>query len=386
MSTFIISPINSLTFKKLDGLLPNFNNTLDRFDRFSDSVNMPECQRFLYSETITTQIRTDFDTITAKLIDSNQSETSLIVNEVSTYVNYSFYNFEISGQSIGDYKVLVTGVKDAETVVFESEPFKLVAGTSTRITGGEVKLIEGYKRVKYYNNDPSSFFIDYSTGIEHFFWIPAEIYWINPSGEVDVYNNLDNKEKLEQTNFRNLMLKSRPMLRHLILKLSESSSMDSFTINDVEYVMPEVLEPVYYGDANLGTVETQIEERFTVGVNSDDEGFSCEQEIIDGGLVMNIGVDNLSDGSKELTVQEGYRVRFIDWRLVSGTSATINIGTTPGGDDITKNKTISTIGDQQTIERSVVMNWDGTGIVYITKTGVGSVIDIWLTTITFKGE
>jgi len=385
MSTFIISPINSLTPKKLDGLLPNFNNTLDRFDKYTDSINVPECQKFLTSETIPTQIRTDFDTITATLIGEDGGQSNLPVTEVSSYSNFSFYNFYITGQGVGKYRVIVTATKDTETVNCEFEPFELVSGTSTRITGGEVKIIEGYKRVKYYNSE-NEFYIDYSTGIKHFIWIPAELYWINPLGEVDVYNSLDNKEKLEQTNFRGILLKSRPMLRHLFLKFSEASSMDYFAINDVEYILPEVLEPSYYGDANVGTIEVQVEERFTVGINSDDEGFTCDQQIIDGGLVMNIGQDNLSAGTLELTVLEGYKVKSIDWRLKSGTSATVKVGTTVGGEDLSRPKTSTVALDPVSIEKSKILDWDGTGTVYITKTGVGAVIDFWMTLITFKGE
>lgn len=389
MSTFIISPVNSLTFKKLDGLLPNFNNTLERFDGYKDSINAPDCQKFLNSEVITTQLRTDFTSITATLIDSSGNQTNLTVTEVSTYPNYSFYNFDVSGLSNGQYYIRVEGIKVAETVLFESELFELVSGRAIRTTGGEVRIIDGYKKVKYYNNGASSFYIDYSTGIEHFFWIPAEIYSLTPTGEIDIYNNLDTKEKLEQTNFRALTFKSRPILRHLMLKFSEASSMDYFSINDVEYILPELIEPQYYGDANQVTIETQIEERFTVGVNSDDEGFTGEASTGGGGdttesLVMNIGQDNLSAGTKELTVPAGYAVRFIDWRLVSGSSASVKIGTTPGGNEITREKTLETIGAKQSIARTEVINWSGTGTIYITKTGVGSVIDIWLTLTTFK--
>lgn len=384
MSTFIISPLNSLTFKELDGKLPNFNNTLDKWDVYKDSINVKECQKFLNSETITTQLRTDFTTITANLIDSSGNSTALTVTEVSSYTNYNFYNIEVSGQSNGKYYIIVSGTKDAETRNFESEWFELVSGKAIRTTGDEVRIIEGYKRVEYYNFDPSSFYIDYSTGIRHFFWIPAEIYAINPLGEVDVYNNLDNKEKLEQTNFRALTIKTRPILRHLMLKLSEASSMDYFAINDVEYVLTEVLEPSYYGDANLVTIETQIEERFTIGINSDDEGFTADQFIIEGGLVLNIGKDDLSAGTLELTVPEGYAVRFIDWRLTAGSSATVKIGKTPGGVEIMRDKTLTIIGEKQSIAKTDIVDWDGTGTIYVTKTGVGSVIDIWLTLTTFK--
>lgn len=388
MSTFVISPLNSLTFKKKDGLLPNFNNTLDRFDVFIDAINVKKCQKFLSSETIKTQIRTDYETITAKLYDLSENETVLAVNEVSTYTYYSFYEFEVTGQPDGVYKIIVTGQNDGDPdVLFECEPFELVTGEVVAFQGNGVRLIPGYKKVVYYNNK-NTFYIDYSTGIKHFVWIPAITFKLIPVGEIDVYNNLDTKEKLEQTNFRSILFENDQIPRHLAIKFIESSSMDYFAINDTEYIVPEIPEITYYNDSNLVTMSLSIEERFTIGVNSDDQGFETtpggDPIIIDTDLVMVIGENNLSAGTAQYAVSEGYAVRHLDMRLVSGGAATIKIGTTPGGDEISKEKTLNAPGDKLTIDRSYVLNWDGTGTVHITKTGVGSVVDVWLTTIKFR--
>lgn len=371
--TFVISPVNDLTFKLIDGELSNYNNTLDNNDTYRNSVNNISFQKFLTTDSVKVQLRTNYDTITAKLYGSNNIPTSVPVVLKTTYTDFKFYEFILSGLSADRYRMVITGTDGVyDDLEFRSEPFEIVADFGK----------EDYLKVEYYN-DENSFFIDYSTGITHFFWISAVNFKINPKGEIDVYNNLDNEEKLEETNFRVYSFESKEIPRHLALKFSEASSMDNFSINGVDFIRNPKPELEYQGNSNLVLLRAELTEKFSVGVNSDDRGFECVTLEPQEGLVVNIGAEGVS-GTPQYTVPEGYAVRFLTMRLKTGSSATVDVGTTPGGDEITKAKVLSVIDDPLDIDRSKLVDWDGDGTVYVTIVGVGATIDFWMTAISFK--
>lgn len=372
--TFLISPVNSLTFKNFDGLLPSYDNTLDANDTYMNSVNSPSCQKFLSDDVITTQLRTDYDTVVATLYGSDDLPISVTVTLKTSYTDYDFYEFVLSGLANDVYRMVVTAVKSGyDNVEWRSEFFSIVDDFGN----------EDYLKVAYYN-DENSFYVDYSTDIQHFFWIPAINFKINPKGEIDVYNNLDNEEKLEETNFRVYTFESKQILRHIALKFVEGSSMDNFKVNDVEFIRNPKTEFEYLSNYNHVLINSELTQKYSVGVNSDDQGYATVEQEISEGLVMNIGQDDLSAGALELTVPDGYAVRFADWALKSGTSASVKIGTTVGGDEISRLLTSTVVDEPVSISTSDVLNWDGTGTVYVTKTGVGAIIDFWLTLITYK--
>lgn len=402
-ATLIISPLNGITYKEVNNLLPNFVNTLSCDEDFNGIVNENYVQKFLTSETIITQLFSDYDTIEAYLIDSSGTKTELTVSLVKqsvdkiTFEVYSYYEFSIVGRPEGKYSVAVKGIKSGEeNKYFNSEPFEITKGiTGYRYahadgTKKEYQYIPNHIRIVASNTDSNYVYWgeDRITGnpFEVKIWIPGTNRKQQPGGEIDVYDNLGNLAKLEQISQRIYELKTDDIPVHLALKVNELAALDFFSINDEFYVSEENGENEYFGNYNGSVLTMALTQKFVVGINSDDRGFTIINENEMASIIPK-QINNAS-GSQQLTVDGGYSLNQITLALEQGTSADITIGITPGGNELMRTETINTANPIKNIARNYVnlIDQDASFTVYIDISGVGASATVILQTILNKQQ
>jgi hypothetical protein len=376
MSTFIISPLNSIEYKKRDNALPNYNNTLQ--SEIEGKTNEAYCQKFLSADNVRTQIKTDYQTVTATLIDEAGTETSLTVTEVSTYTDFSFWEFVFTGQSTGYYYIKIQGTDPAfDTVNYQSEPIEIV---EPYIAHNGANIIQDHLKIRHYNRE-NNFDLDYSTGIEHILWIPAELFEAVSGGEAEIYNNLGNETKLQETNQRIFTLKTDPIPRYLFLKINEGASQDFFEVNTIEYVTNDKGEPEYSNDYTLVSFSANLTDRFVVGLNSDDQGFVCPD--IETGEIMLLEELN-AFGTFQLQVPAGYAIEWIKLFKQTGTQATIDMGWSPSGTDILDGAVLTDSRANEYSRLTRIVGEASAGTIYGEVSGVGATVNIYIQLVKFK--
>jgi hypothetical protein len=401
MATFIISPLNSLEFKEVNNLLPNYANTLLCDVAFDGVVKSEYKQKFSQSQTIITQMFTDFDTRVATLVDSLGNQTNLPVtlikqatDEVTGEIQ-SYYEFSVAGQSEGVYYVTVKGTKSGEpNVYFQSENFEIVEGLKGYRRGTdevfEYEYIPNHLLIESSNTE-NQFDLYYGSDrlsgdpFESAIWIPAVDYKVQPGGESEVYDNLGNLAKLKEISQRVFELRSSSIPRYLAMKTHELASLDYFRVNNIQYVSEEKGENEYFANYTDGVLTMNLTQAFVVGINSDDQG----RAIIDTDMAT-VEIKKIlnASGSQQLVVSGGYSLNQITLVLESGTQADVKIGSTPSGNEIMRTESVTTGTPIKNLARNYVNQADEEAAftAYIEITGVGASATVYLQTIINKQE
>lgn len=400
MATFVISPLNSIEFKVVDNLLPNYSNTLSYNEEFEGIVKSGFKQKFMTSETITTQFRSDYENFTAILTDSFGNSTNLPVALIKQATNqitgvvYSYYEFYVVGQTAGCYKIDVKGTKNGEpNKYFTSEWIEIVQGLKGyryTIDGAlEYEFIPGHFKIESKNNE-NNFNIYWGSDrisgdpfVSHV-WCPGKNRNAQPGGDIEVYDNLGNLAKLQEISQRSFEMRTDIIPRYLAFKINELAGLDFFQVNDIEYVNEENGEIEYFSNFADGILTLTLTQAYVIGINSDDSGINL---ITDSKMasIENKVLTNTS-GSQQLTISGGYSLNQITLVLESGTQANIKIGSTPAGNEIMRTETITSSNPILNIARNYVNQSDNNAsfIAYIEISGVGSSATVILQTIINK--
>lgn len=327
----IISNLNSIRFRKVDSSYPNFNNTLLEDELFYNDKIENYCQRFLSTDTITVQVRSDSDTVpTVTLYENDNTSHSLTTTLKSSYDQNDdgtndlfFFEFEID-MSAYDSRNYVKVTQGSDTYV--SEPFESSADLLTELQNGKALMLE------YYNED-NAFGVDFSTDITYKLYVESILKDYEFGGDSLVYDNQNELTKLKETAARLLNFRTLHIPRYLSEIIRLASSCDNLVVNGVSYVredLPEV-EPVEGN--NLVEYSMVLNDKEYLGVNSHDVGFDCDTVTTTGGEIM-IQTEENASGSVSFSVPAGYQVHTIRAQWVSGTSVEIKLGTTIGGNEL----------------------------------------------------
>ncbi len=403
MASFIITPINALTFKDVNGLLPNYSNTLLCDEDFEGAVNSRYVQKFLASNNIRTQINTDYDTddigttIEAILVDSNGNQTPLVVNKIKQDVHNDDtkdinYEFATTGQAVGIYSIGTKAVKSGELNIYtQSEPFEIVAAvTKFRQaldgTKFDYEIIPEHYEVLANNTDNQPFTYWGSDRLigdpfECKIWVPGVLYKPQPAGETDVYSNQGNLSKLKSISQRVKELKTSAIPPHLMYKISEFSDLDTFYVNNEQFVSEDKGEAEYFGNYTDPIFTISLTQKSVVGLNSDDQGKTCIDNEDMAGIEVKVAPD--VSGTDELIITGGYALNLTTATLTQGTSATFKIGSTPGGNDIVRETVLTGLGFVKYVSKTYINkdNIDASFTAYITVTGVAVLVEIRMQTI-----
>jgi len=365
---FIISPESSFRFAIRDSLLPNYDNQLYQEREQAGLKIIPNhCQLVNNGDERTIQIRTDYDgAITAVLRDNSDNSTAVLtVTEKKTYTSFSTYEFTHTFNANGSFSIIVNGADSIQDAVeYESELIDVA-------TEHKYTLL-----VKFYN-DTNTEFVDYSTGIQHFMRIPSRI----PDGEdetdQDIYDKQNQKTKTYAATTFNGELTTGELPEYKKRQLRLASNLFFFFVNDKQYTVTE-LSSERFGKSTTQQMTLICAEYVTPGVNADDSGQSVIPEPEDMENTYPINLEGVS-GSQQLTVAANYLPEIIIFVLKTGTSGTVKVGVSIGGDEVSSPKPVTTASPVYTLGREYLKSlaqYENSFILYFTIVGVGVTVDI----------
>lgn len=398
----LITGLNSIQFVSVDNLLPNPENTLSKDIKFDGVVNAFKCQKFLDSETITTQIKTNYliadgNTLTAIITDESGNQTALSVNLIASFTDEldndrisAFYQFDVVGHSVGRYTIEIKGVYEGSAKYKQSEPFELVEGVTDfrRVLDNSFayRTIPNHFKLTASNIDNQPFNY-WDEGFEVSVWVEGVVGKPQVGGEVNTYNNLGNETNLETIHQQIYELKTSDIPQYFSNKIQMLLGLDSSAINDIQYVIKENGETEYFSNYTDGVLTISLTQAFIEGINSDDQGFA----IPTSGDMESIEIKKITNasGSCQLAISGGYALNQITIIRESGwgTVVTVKIGSTPGGHEIMRDEVFDNDRIVGNIARNFVNKDDPLSeefTAYVEISGVGSSATVILQTIINK--
>ncbi len=371
----IIPFANPIRFRKVDVNYPHFDNTLTANERFFNDSIFTYCQRFLETDTITIQIKSTSSTVpTVKLYDSENTETTITAALITSYdqdgdtvYDLFFYEFSVSMNTLTDEHYLKVSQNGIEYI---SEPFKADSELLTELQNGEALKIE------YYNSD-NALQVDFSTGITFKLYIEATLKDYGFGGESSVYDNQDELTKLKETMTRLMTFRTIEIPRYLAETLRIASGFDVFVINGVSYVREDLPEIAPVEGSNLVEYSMTLNDKEYLGVNTHDIGFNCDESVIIISDIMNLTELNAS-GSVPLVVPAGYLIHVIRAIWVSGTSVSVKLGQTVGGDELVYPISLNSGYTKETVSIHADEDRENDTTIYATITGGVANIDVQL--------
>ena len=359
----IISQLNSIRFRKVDGNNPNFDNTLLQDEKFWNDSIFTYCQRWKNTDTEKVMIESDSDTVPTVIATKADNTTEVITASlVTSYdqdndsVNDLFYFTFSVDFSLFTLETYITVTQGA--VVYKSEPFKGDSNLATEISNNNVLVIE------YFNVD-NAFGIDFSSGagsITYTLYVESKLKDYDFGGELSVYDNQSEFTKLKETVQRIFAFQCENIPRYLAETLRLASSVDNFAINDISYVRQDLPELTPIEWSNLVDFNMTLNDKEYLGINSHDIGFDCDTT---GGNDMVLSQDNAS-GSVTFSIPAGWQVHTLRAQFVSGTPE-IKLGLSVGTDELVYPFTLgsgeSTVAIHGDVDRDTTTN------IYATVTG-----------------
>jgi len=371
----IIGFANSIRFRKVDSNYQNFDNTLTSDEKFFNDTIFTYCQRFLETDTVKIQIKSNFATVpTVKLYNSENNSVDLECILVS---NYDQDNDTVDDLFFFEFTVSMNGVTDEHYLkvtqlgeTWQSEPFKADSELLTELETGEAMVIE------YYNTD-NALQIDFSTGFTFKIYVEGCIKDYGFGGESSVYDNQDELTKLKETMSRLMTLRTLYVPRYLAETLRIASGFDVFVVNGVSYVREDLPEITPLESTNLVELSMTLNDKEYLGVNTHDIGFNCDLINVVTGEIMILTQLNAS-GSVSFVVPAGYLIHTMRAEWVSGTSVEIKLGETLSGDEFVYPFNINSVNIKMTTAIHADASRGADTTIYATVSGGVANIDIQL--------
>jgi hypothetical protein len=227
MALFSISPVNSLSFVKIDTNKENYTNTV--FQNINKSFGKtPYNQMINNGDILTIQIKTDYSNVTAWLYNIlTGTITSLSPAIVTTYTDFSFWEIPITFTDNGFFKMFISatlsGVANKDYV---SEVIEV------RDSWDDQSVVN----LQAYNNENTGE-VDYSTGIVHFFNVYGLLYLSDIGGNEEFYNNFGIEERTYAENQTIYELSIEGIPYYLCRQIIYCSKLDRFFINGIEFII-----------------------------------------------------------------------------------------------------------------------------------------------------
>jgi len=366
---------NSIRFRKVDANYTNFDNTLTANERFFNDSIFTYCQRFLTTDTVTIQIKSNSATVpTVKKYNSSNVESTITATLVSSYdqdndtVNdLFFFEFDIPMAGLTDEQY-ITVLQGSE--LWKSEPFRADSELLTELQDGEAMLIE------YYNTD-NALQMDFSTGLTLKLYVEGCIKDYGFGGESSVYDNQDELTKLKETMSRLMTFRTLYIPRYLAETIRIASGFDVFVVNGISYVREDLPEISPVEGSNLVEFSMTLNDKEYLGLNTHDIGFDCDTINVTTGEIMILTELNAS-GSISFTVPAGYLIHTMRADWVSGTSVEVKLGETLNGDELVYPFEINSVSVKLTTAIHADVDRDENTTIYATVSGGIANIDIQL--------
>lgn len=378
------SVLNSVTFKYLDGGVPNKWNTLHADRKQGGFTVLPYCQRYNKDDIIYLQFESDSATVpTIQVFYPHLKETitgvlgSTIVGSEDTRY---YYNFEIEMDSTYyDKNFYFVLSQDSDTLT--SEPVRCEDLTEDLMRG----IIRQIRYTNYFtgDNDLSDYFVDWNSIIIMAFYIEASDVEQTNSENTELIDGVQSKEIASSVVYSGMSLKTGGIPDYLVLKLQAASSLDYFEVNGIQYIKEGAIEISRYGNSTLQQVTMSLTEKNTGGLNIDDLGIDfIDVNTVPMAIIVkrNTGV---TGAGWSVENPEGYMLHsvFIKHAVTSVGDAVVKLGTTISGSELIDteqgNLPLADYGSTWAqFPAHFLKNPDTSSNIYFTVTGAGAVLDI----------
>ena len=342
----VISKANSIRWAHRDDLMRSMDNQLSCEETWSNKPSIYFDQIFFLNDPVLIQVKAgstatvvltqyfDDGSTTIHTVDDTTARPTVAAPGADTWIVYDYLiTFAALGRS---YFKLTT-----EESTWQSEYVNIIASDTD------------YRLLQWTNldEDTDPFEFDYNTTYAlanvNYMRILIEDLEYQSVGETDVYDNQNEKSILKSNQFAQILFKSGLIPRQIAQVISIAMAHDSFLVNEVAYVVEKIPEISTAGAWSI--VSAPMVQNLNLGMNAHDLGFNCDTVAMS--KVININKIAIAALDSAL-VNLGYSINQIIIELSTGTSGTIKIGTTIGGDDILKTYTLTTAKDFQIFTRN----------------------------------
>jgi len=382
------SILNSVTFKDLDGGLPNRWNTLHENRKHGAFKIIPYCQQFNKDDVVYLQFTSDSDsdvTLTAYNPDAQTPDVQSVASSYEGDDNRYFFNFEVTlGAAYYDKKIWFVVTQDTDEL--RSEPIycrDLTADLTKRL-----------KKIQYYNldrnvTDLSDYWVDWSVIDEMYFYVESvNVDPLDPD-DVEILEGSQSKTIIASSLYAGEEFKTGGIPDYMEMKLKAASLLDVFLVNGIQYLR-ESANSERFGQSTSWVLSLNLTEKNTIGLNVDDLGIVLTEEGSEMPIVTKRNVAVTTAGW-QVENPEGYMLHSI-WIKHAGTSvpssAQVKVGTTVGGDELLDvvQGTIAKTDPWKTFSKHYLKDADAAYNVYVSVIGTGAVMDIIMNFDTIETE
>lgn len=378
------SVLNSVTFKDLDGGMPNKWNTLHVNRNQGGFTVLPYCQKYNKNDIIYLQFESDSATLPElKIYYPDSTIETIAATLLSSYFGDDtryFYGFNITlNASFHNKKFYFVVNQGADSLT--SEPV-ICEDLTEAIAKGTIRKVK-YTNLDRGDSDLSNFFVDWSVTEFMYFYVEAVDIDPNDSENTEIIEGVQSKDIAASSNYSGIALQTGGIPDYLTLKLKAASSLDYFEINGIQYIKDGSVDILRFGNSTLHQCTLKLTEKNTIGLNVDDLGIQfIDQNTLPMAIIVkrNTGVNGAG-----WTVEnpDGYMLHsvFIKHTDTSAADAVVKLGITIGGDELID----EVMGEILQAEYSVywksfpahyLKTPDSAHNLYFTVTGAGTVLDI----------
>lgn len=374
----MISVASSIRFRKADGLLPSFDNTLLEDQAHFRVAKHPYYHKFFATDTVTVQSELD----TGQTMEMQYSEGvtrmgAVVWGEYQTMTGetlvhsasaYDYYEVDIDFSAFSTSKVRFKAViLESEVVqdVWYSEPCEIVEDDGKYL---QIEFFNLENAFRVYYTHPTE-----ANRISHLIRLRGRLMRYKPAGETSVYDNQDEVVKTRDEVKRILTLETEPIPAYLAEMLTVAVAHDKFFVNEVEFVAEK--KPDYDGGGgDLAGFSCELTQRDVIGLNAHDVGYDCDSVSNSDTMVLQ---ELAASGQKSFAITDDYMVLTLTGYRTAG-SPSIKAGTTPGGDDILQDMslTASYLTEVALIPTDKASISGGT--LYVTVSGAGATANIYI--------
>lgn len=367
-----ISRANSIHFVKVDGLLPNVENTLSFDEKYAGWWNRVYCQKWDDAAVVTVQLVSDSDTVPTVNVNPTSGAALADITPtleasypaVGSLAARYYFEFDVSFSSYTNKIIQLTVTQGAD--VWKSE-YQRSLDLSADLADGEMVLMQ------YTNKDnvpalPNTQ-IDYTTGIEFFLYVEAVLKDITYQVEDKMFTNISEKVLVESQTFKARKLATMPLPEFMTDKIAIAGKCFTFLVNDIEYStdgVPDIATP----GANLRALTWTLIHTDILGFTSDDK--SIILPTVDG-LLTRSGSAIVSTWT--FIVPAGYLMLAVVAGHDTGSAGAydVNVGSTLHGVDYIDTGTVPLQATNTTFNLTTQPYFATAATVYVEISGAGAI-------------
>lgn len=364
----MISKASSIVFYEVNDDLPNFDNTSFTELPAINSHQYHYTQDYFNTDIVVIQVRSDKITEPEiKVYDCDQNVSTITPTLVASFFNGGLKYWEFSvDMALYPTDFYINVVMNSVTIQKE-----YLSNWIRAVEPSDEYLLIQWRNIDKYAE------LRFDTGITCSMRLKGIMRLGGPAGEQSVLDNQESVVKLKEEIKRIGIFEFLEMPDYIAELLRIASGTDQFYINTIQFTTESLPEEDKIEGTNFKRVTIEASQTAIEGLNTHDVGFDCDTggDIVVGNL-QQLGVDT----DTSFTVPQGYIVQSITVKQNNGTGVLIEVGTTPGDNDL-----VYGIRPEPPKLSSETINADiadaGDAQLYVGVSGIGVDVDIFIITI-----